>query len=266
MKVAVLDITGKDMINLYIEKYYEKLYVEENVEMEYQEWFLHFVNKSLTENEINKLKENVTGSEIFKAINDMNVNKAPGLDGIPIEFYLKFWDIIKDEFIEIVTNIVNGTLLNESQRKAIITLIPKDGGDLSLLKSWRPVSLICCDIKIVAKVLAMRLKPLMYSLLSENQFCIEGRSIINCNTEIRDILYYSGSNNLNGAVINIDWEKAFDRVDWEFLRKVLVKMKFPNFILKWIETLYTNIESVVLINGHFTKSFYIKRGVRQGCP
>ena len=259
-------LKGKDSINLYVEKYFEKLYQKEGSNMEYQEWFLHFVNKSLTENEINKLKENVTGREIFKAINDMNVNKAPGLDGIPIEFYLKFWDIIKDELIEIVTNIVNGTLLNESQRKAIITLIPKDGGDLSLLKSWRPVSLICCDIKIVAKVLAMRLKPLMYSLLSENQFCIEGRSIINCNTEIRDILYYSGSNNLNGAVINIDWEKAFDRVDWEFLRKVLVKMKFPNFILKWIETLYTNIESVVLINGHFTKSFYIKRGVRQGCP
>ena len=261
-----VDITGKDMINLYIEKYYEKLYLEENVEMEYQEWFLNFVNKTLTDNEINKLGENVTSNEIFRAIKDMNTNKAPGLDGIPVEFYLKYWDIIKEEIIMIVINIINGTLLNENQRKAIITLIPKDGGDLSLLKSWRPVSLICCDVKIVAKILAKRLKPLMYSLMSENQYCIEGKSIIDCNTEIRDTLYYSGTHNLTGAVVNVDWEKAFDRVNWGFLMKILVKMKFPVFIIKWIETLYTDIQSVVLVNGYFTKSFYIKRGVRQGCP
>ena len=196
----------------------------------------------------------------------MNLNKAPGLDGIPIEFYLKYWDIIKPEMIDVMTNIINGTCLNDNQRKAIITLIPKEGGDLSLLKSWRPVSLICCDVKIVAKILAKRLKPLMYSLISENQFCVQGKSIVDCNTRIRDILYYSGSTNKTGAVLNIDWEKAFDRVDWEFLRKVLTKMKFPRFVLRWIETLYTNIQSLVLVNGHFTNSFDIKRGVRQGCP
>ena len=161
---------------------------------------------------------------------------------------------------------MNGTSLNESQRKAIITLIPKDGGDLNLLKSWRPVSLICCDVKIVAKVLAKRLKPLMFSLMSENQFCVEGKSIIDCNTRIRDIMYYSGTNNCTGAVLNIDWEKAFDHVNWVFLNKILVKMKFPIFVIKWIENLYSNIQSVVLVNGHFTKSFDIKRGVRQGCP
>ena len=259
-------LKGKDSINMYIGKYYEKLYDEENFDTEYQEWFLNYVNKTLTDNEINKLGENVSNSEILKAIKDMNINKAPGLDGIPVEFYIKYWDIIKEEIVEIVKNIINGTLLNENQRKAIITLIPKDGGDLSVLKSWRPVSLICCDVKIVAKILAKRLKPLMYSLLSENQFCIQGKSIIDCNTEIRDIMYYSGTHNLTGAVINIDWEKAFDRVNWEFLRKILLKIKFPNVVIKWIETLYTDIQSVVLVNGHFTSSFYIKRGVRQGCP
>ena len=121
-------------------------------------------------------------------------------------------------------------------------------------------------MKIVAKILAKILKSLMYSLISENQFCVQGKSIVDCNTKIRDILYYSGSTNKTGAVLNIDWEKAFDRVDWEFLRKVLTETKFPRFVLGWIETLYTNIQSLVLVNGHFTNSFDIKRGVRQGCP
>ena len=120
--------------------------------------------------------------------------------------------------------------------------------------------------KIVAKVLAKRLKPLMFSLISENQFCVQGKSIIDCNTRARDLMYFYGSNNKTGAVINIDWEKAFDRVNWEFLNKVLTKMKFPRFIIKWIETLYNNIQSLVLVNGHFSNCFDIKRGVRQGCP
>ena len=210
-------LKGKDSINMYIGNYYEKLYKEEDFDGEYQEWFMNYVNKSLTTNEIASLCENVSESEFFKAIKDMNLKKAPGLDGIPIEFYLIYWDIIKKEVVEVFTNIVNGTSLNESQRKAIITLIPKDGGDLNLLKSWRPVSLICCDVKIVAKVLAKRLKPLMFSLMSENQFCVEGKSIIDCNTRIRDIMYYSGTNNCTGAVLNIDWEKAFDRVNCFFL-------------------------------------------------
>ena len=256
-------LKGKDSVNMYIEKYYNKLYQRENIDMDYQEWFLRFVNHELTDNEIQSLLENVLQSEIYKAIKDMNANKTPRLDGIPIEFYQKYWDIIKSEMTEIIKSIINGALLNETQRKAIIVLIAKEGGDLSVLKSWRPVSLICCDIKIVAKILAKRLKPLMYSMISENQFCVQGKTIVDCNTKIRDIMYYLGSNNRKGAVVNIDWEKAFDRVNWDFLYKVLKKMKFPEFIIQWIENLYTNIQSVVLVNGHFTNCFNINRGVRQ---
>ena len=107
----------------------------------------------------------------------MNLNRAPGIDGIPVKFYIQYWSIIKSEKTEIIENIIKGTLLKEKQRRAIITLIPKMG-DLNLLKTWRPVSLICCDTKIVAKILAKRLAPLLYSLISENQYCILGKSII----------------------------------------------------------------------------------------
>ena len=258
-------LKDKDSILMYIKKYFEKLYERESYDEGYQDWFLKFVNKKLSEEEVKLLKQIVTQKEIFQCIKDMNNNKAPGIDGIPIEFYEKYWDIIKGEFTEIIINIVNGTYLSENQRKAIITLLPKDG-DLTLLKSWRPVSLICCDIKIVAKLLAKRIKPLLYSLLSENQYCVQGRSIIDCNNKIRDILYYSGKNNVTGAIINVDWEKAFDRVNWDFLIKIMTRMGFPKFVLNWIVNLYTNIQSVCLINGHFTDTFNIYKGVRQGCP
>ena len=255
----------KDSISLYVRKYYEKLYGKENYNVEHQNFFLQFITKTLSDHERRILELEVTQNEIYKTIKDMNLNKAPGIDGIPIEFYLKYWDLIKTEITEIITNIIKGSLLNDNQRKAIITLLPKNG-DLSLLKQWRPISLICCDVKIVAKLLAKRIKPLLFSLLSENQFCIEGRSIVDCTTKIRDIMYYLGKNNKTGAVINIDWEKAFDKVNWDFLFKILKRMKFPDFVIKWISVLYTNIQSVCLINGFFTDSFNIYKGVRQGCP
>ena len=116
--------------------------------------------------------------EVYTAIKNLNTNKAPGIDGIPIEFYQKFWNIIKIEILQIIKNIIKGTLLINNQRQAIITLLPK-GGDLELLKSWRPISLICCDVKIVSKILANRLKPFMTKIISENQYCVNGRTISN---------------------------------------------------------------------------------------
>ena len=202
-------LKDKNIIMTYIRKYYQKLYMKEDYDENYQEWFLNYVTKTLSEQEQKLLEREVTQNEILEAINNTNMNKAPGIDGIPIEFFSKYWSIIKQEITEIIKDIVKGTLLNEKQRKAVITLIPKDvdQSDLDLLKAWRPVSLICCDIKIVAKILARRMGPLLYSLLSENQYCVMGKSIIECNNKIRDTIYYVGESNINGAIINVDWRR-----------------------------------------------------------
>ena len=106
----------------------------------------------------------------------------------------------------------------------------------------------------------------MPEIICENQHCINGRTITNCTTEIRDILYYYGEKESTGAVINLDWEKAFDRVNWVFLIKVMKRIGFPEFIINWVITMHTNLQSVCMINGNITVPFDIRRGVRQGCP
>ncbi|CAL4122766.1 unnamed protein product, partial [Meganyctiphanes norvegica] len=125
-------IKDKDTIEWYISKYYEKLYKKENTDKNLQNWFLQFVDRKIDENENNRLEKNVLNQEILDAIKTMNLNKSPGIDGIPVEFYSKYWDIINVEFSEIIRNIVKGEKLTSYQRKAIITLIPKNG-DLELL-------------------------------------------------------------------------------------------------------------------------------------
>ena len=258
-------LNNKDSIELYITKYFEKLYDVENFDENMQKWFLQFVEEKINEN-INKiLNEEVSNEEIFIAIKSLNVNKSPGLDGLPIEFYQKYWDIIHIEVSLIIKNIILGYGLEGKQKRALIVLIPKDG-DIEMLKSWRPLSLLCTDIKIVAKILAIRLKPFIPEIISEDQYCTNDKSIIQSNIQIRDILYYTSQNNLKGAVINLDWEKAFDRVSWNFLKKIMKKLGFSTFIINWIMNLYNNVTSSCLINGYVTKEFPIKRGVRQGCP
>ena len=262
-KGIILD--NKDTIETYINRYYEKLYREEPYDESIQNEFLELISNKLSDTDIELLGKDITEDEIYTAVQNLNINKAPGIDGIPVEFYQKYWNIIKVVFVQIVENIVKGTLLINNQKKAIITLLPK-GGDLNLLKSWRPISLICCDVKVVSKILANRIKPLLIDLISENQHCVNGRTITSCNTQLRDILYYYGENCSSGAIINLDWEKAFDRVNWVFLINIMKRLGFPDFIIKWVLTLHTNIQSVCMINGNITIPFDIKRGVRQGCP
>ena len=258
-------LNTKDSIEHYIRKYFEKLYEEETFDENEQKYFLEFINEKLNETDRDLLRIEVTEKEILIAIKGLSTNKSPGNDGIPVEFYSKFWEIIRVEMTQVIKNIIQGTLLRDSQRKAILTLIPK-GGDLKLIKSLRPLSLICCDVKIVSKILANRIKPFMNELISDSQYCVNGRTITDCNTELRDILYYYGENNSTGAVINLDWEKAFDRVNWDFLIKIMKKMGFPEFIINWVNVLHTNIQSACMINGNITRPFDIKKGVRQGCP
>ena len=258
-------LTNKDSIELYVQKYYQKLYKEEPLDINEQEFFLNHIQNLLDDDNIELLSKDVTQAEIYNAIRNMSLNKSPGLDGLPTEFYLCCWNIIKSEVTQIVKNNINGQLLGDFQKKAIITLIPKDG-DLSLLGSWRPISLLCCDVKIISKILAMRLQPLMKKIISPYQYCVKDRSINECTCKIRDVMYYCGKENLTGAAINLDWEKAFDRVNWKLLFKVMSKMGFPNFIINWVVILFKGIESSCLINGNVSLPFSVERGVRQGCP
>ena len=260
---TILD--NKSSIELYVKNYYKKLYTKEECNENLKEWFLSLVTKKLTELDRRELDKEINEKEIFDAISSTKQGKSPGIDGIPIEFYLEYWNIIKVEICSIIRNVIDGLSLEEKQRKAIIVLIPKEG-DMSVLKSWRPISLICSDTKIIAKILALRLKPYLENVLSKNQYCVQGRSIIDCNCKIRDMLFYVNEKNMNGTVLNLDWNKAFDRVDWDFLIRIMKKMGFSEKIINWLVVLYRNIESLCLVNGFLTEPFNVERGVRQGCP
>ena len=105
--------------------------------------------------------------EILLAIKDMNNSKSSGIDGLPVEFYRKFWKFIKNEISEIIINMIKREHLKENQRKAILISIHKDG-EINQLKNRRPISLNCTNVHIDAKILARRLKVVMDSYLKKS--------------------------------------------------------------------------------------------------
>lgn len=80
------------------------------------------------------------------------------------------------------------------------------------------------------------------------------------------MIYYLENKNLPGLLVSIDFEKAFDSIDWNYMRKVLKYFGFGEDICKWVYTFYNNIRSYVIVNGKISQRFSVQRGCRQGDP
>ena len=135
------------------------------------------------------------------------------------------------------------------------------------IKNWRPISLLNVDVKIASKAIAKRLETLLPLIIHENQCAyVKGRSIFDCTRIIDDIMFYTKENKLSGLLLAIDFEKAFDSLDWTFLNKALSAFNFGQSFIKWVNTFYSNIQSCVMNNGFSSVHFDVMRGVRQGDP
>ena len=247
-------------------KFYKNLYQDQPTDLESQEHIINNVTRTLSPDESDSCERNISASELKSALFSMKSNKSPGQDGLTTEFYKYFWFDFIDIFDKLTKEIFNHNELCGSMKIGTITLIPKKG-DLTRLINWRPISLLNIDYKIISKVLANRLSNVIPILISDDQTCcIPGRDISENVLVMENTIDYVNENNLNGLVLKIDQYKAFDRVNHNYLFKVIEKMGFgPNF-QRWIQILYYNIEACIKHNGFISELFSISRGVRQGCP
>ena len=155
--------------------------------------------------------------------------------------------------------------LSISQRQGIISLIPNKDKDLLSLKNWGPSSLLNRDYKIATKCIAKRLEIVLLLLIGSNQTgCIKGRFTRENIRLIFDIM--AQHENDQGMIFFLDFEKAFDSLEWDYLFRVLEEMNFGPSFRNWVHTFYHNISSCIVNNGHASEFIPLKRGVRQGCP
>ena len=247
------------------EIFYQKLFKEEPVDENLQNEILAKTKKKVNKNNEEFMEQPITLEELEAALKALPNGKSPGLDGLPKEFYVTFWQDLKHLFLELTNNIFATGQLAKGQETTAVKILFKKTDRLNL-KFYRPISLLNADLKIITKALATRLSKILPSLINEGQTCIPGRNISDNIHTIMDVIKMANSKNLTAAVIMLDQEKAFDRVNHGFLMKTLKHFGFGPYFRKWVEILYTNIYSRIKINGFLTNPIPIQRGVRQGCP
>ncbi|XP_050217765.1 uncharacterized protein LOC126668619 [Mercurialis annua] len=147
---------------------------------------------------------------------------------------------------------------------AFLVLIPKFSG-ASYLSDFRPISLINGVLKLLSKVLANRLSPLMPVIISANQFgFIKGRNIHDCHMIASEILHLANRRRDQLFLIKMDFKTAFDSISWNFILKIMARMNFPKTWIDWISSLFLSSQLSVLVNGSPTQNFFMGKGVRQG--
>ncbi|MGH0177545.1 UNVERIFIED_CONTAM: hypothetical protein FKN15_075286, partial [Acipenser sinensis] len=208
----------------------------------------------------------LTLAELSGALSRMPYNKSPGIDGLTVEFFRKFWDLLGPAFARVLAEAYETGEMPLSMRRAVITLLPKKG-DLRCLKNWRPVSLLCTDYKIVAKAASLRLKSVLADVIHPDQsYTVPNRTIFDNIFLVRDLLHYCKGTGRSVAFLSLDQEKAFDRVDHEYLFGTLRAFGFGPKFVGLFRMLYASAECLLKVNWSLTAPLAFRRGVRQGCP
>ena len=212
------------------------------------------------------LNKDITTDEIISSLESFQSNKSPGSDGLSKEFYLTFIDSFLPLFTRLFKAIFTSGTLSETQKLSYISLLCKNESDPKLMSSYRPISLLNVDYKILTKLLSRRLEKCLEKIVHIDQTCaVPNRSILdNCHL-IRDIIEYANQKNINAILLSVDQEKAFDRVSHFYMLRVLDAFGLGQNFVKWISIIYSDITSSVIVNHFISDKFPVLRSVRQGC-
>ena len=253
-----------DILNCF-KTYYTELYSRENVDKEAIKSLLSDV-PTISDDEKKNLGKQISTEEIKKSLHSFQNDKTPGSDGLTKEFYVAFEDIFVPIFYSLYSVIYQQGHLSNSQKLSYISLLCKKDSNPDYVNSYRPISLLNVDYKILTKTLSKRLEQVLEHVIHSDQTCsVPQRSIIDSCHLIRDIIDYAELKNINGILLSLDQEKAFDRVAHDYLFDVLKAFGLGNNFTHWIQTIYNDVYSSVIVNQFISDPFPVLRSVRQGC-
>lgn len=215
---------------------------------------------------LDALQDPINEIEIEIVVKQLARNKASSPDGLPNEFLQVHWSVVKEQVISLIKGFCDHTVDLSPINQANIVIIPTK--DVSQeVGDYRPISVINAVLKLISKILANRLGGLLPSLIAPCQTdFIHGRQITENFNATREILHHISKNGKPAAFIKVDFAKAFDSVNWSFLKRVMVARRFPDKWIKWIDELLIRASSRVVSNGGHSNFFKHKKGLRQGDP
>uniref|UniRef100_A0A8C5DIG8 Reverse transcriptase domain-containing protein n=1 Tax=Gouania willdenowi TaxID=441366 RepID=A0A8C5DIG8_GOUWI len=227
----------------------------------------HLCFPQISKDQFDRLESPISILEIDKAISTLQSGKCPGEDGFPVEFFKVMKGKINKLLLRVFDKSLEESVLPESMYGANITLIVKKNRNPELCSSYRPISLLNVDNKILSKILALRLENVVNTIVDADQTgFICGRNSYHNTRRLLHIIHHLNTNKTLGAVVSMDAEKAFDRIEWEYMFEVMKRFGFGCGFLRWVRLLYKAPTASVLTNGLLSAPFKVKRGTAQGSP
>jgi len=179
----------------------------------------------------------------------MPKDKAPGCDGISTEFFQEMMEEISPTLLQAFSVMLRRGETLGWINKGLITLIPKSG-DHAKIGNWRPITLLGSLYKILAKTLARRLQVFLPNVIRPSQTgFVEGRSILDNTFLAQEAQDWAEESNQDLVLLLLDFEKAFDRIEWSFLFEALAKLGFCSKWILWVSSLYSLVSSTIKLNG-----------------
>ncbi|KAA3476013.1 reverse transcriptase [Gossypium australe] len=232
-------------------------------------YLLSGIKRCITEEDNQILMAHYKKEEIQEVAFEMGPTKAPGEDGFSAIFYQQCLHIVQYEVSSFCLQILNGDRDFKQVNSTNIVLIPKVANPTSM-KQFRPISLCNVIYKIMAKAIANRLRGVIEKCIDAAQSAFVPGRLITDNIllayEILHTLKQKRMGRKGFMAVKLDMSKAYDRVEWNFVKEIMTMMGFAN---RWIGTIMKCITSIsysMVINGYKGKKFWPSRGLRQGDP
>ncbi|BDA49663.1 LINE-1 retrotransposable element ORF2 protein [Coccomyxa sp. Obi] len=210
-------------------------------------------------------------TELEAALRSMPRGKAPGLDGIPHEFYQRFWPLVGGELRAVLqdafTSPASPSLPPSMLQGRIILLYKGKGADRASPASYRPITLLNTDYKLVPRTVASRLGPVLNQVVDPTQTGFLPKRWVGDNVlaHLEEISYLQDTQQ-PGVIVFLDFEKAFDRLDRAWIEQCMAAVGFGAGAQRWVRILHTGTTARVAFNGWHTDAFLVSSGVFQGSP
>lgn len=209
----------------------------------------------------------ISTEEVRNALFDIEDEKSPGPDGYGSAFFKKAWDVVGCDLVDAVDEFFRTGRLLKQWNHVFIALVPKYS-HANTVTDYRPIS--CCNVfnKIISKILANRIRPVIGVITDPAQTAfIQGRCIVDHIHLAQELLRkYNRKNASPRCILKVDLQKAYDTIHWDFIEEALRYLKFDNIFIGWLMECVSTTSFSVSINGQLHGFFKGKRELRQRDP